>query len=130
MNSQHAFLHRLVTGNKTQLAAQHNGKPKVWRIIKSCRKTGSDICRRKLWLLTWSTLLQGCWQVQGDQWPYLELWKVQKIQREVQDLTAYTAEAHENAMLVVKAHYRALTPSILQNHPTICTQLSRRAQCK
>lgn len=40
---------------------------------------------------------------------------MQKIQGQVQDFAAYTAEAHEETMLIVEAHNCALALSILQH---------------
>ena len=52
--------------------------------------------------------------MQRGYWPVLEVWKVQKVQGQVQDLAAYAAEAHEEAVLVVEAHNAAVAFCVLQ----------------
>ena len=64
--------------------------------------------------LTGQVLPEGWRQVQRDCWPSLEVWKVQKVQGQVQDLAAYAAEAHKEAVLVVEAHNAALALCVLQ----------------
>ena len=46
-------------------------------------------------------------QVQRHERRALEAREVQQVQREIQDLTAYAAEAHEEALAVVETHHSA-----------------------
>ena len=69
---------------------------------------------RWVWQLTRQMLPEGWRQVQRDCRPSLEVWKVQKVQGQVQDLAAYAADAHEEAVLVVEAHNAALAFCVLQ----------------
>ncbi len=61
----------------------------------------------------------GCRQVQGHKGRALVAGEMKQVEREVQDLAAHAAEAHEQALPVVKSHHSAAAvrglPNSVQN---------------
>lgn len=59
-------------------------------------------------------------QVQRHERRALEAREVQQVQREIQDLTAYAAEAHEEALPVVETHHSAAAVRGLRTQTHTC----------